>query len=367
MMTLLGWPLLVLLVVLAVAAPAGCLLAWGRLRGPRAVRLLGRLGLIAVCQTTALLLVGVVINRNLQLYASWDDLLGTGARDGEIQAMGPPDRGPHDGGSVGGGRQGTGPFRMDRRTRTYRAIVKGPKSGVTGEIRVWLPKEYADPAHAHRRFPVVELFPGFPGTPSTWFIGMRGGDQLAEAVKRGRGRPAVLVAPMMTVQPGRDTECSDIPKGPKVATWLTDDVREIVARHFRVRTDGPAWAAMGYSTGGFCAAKLATQHPGRYRAAVSMAGYFRPTAPDLLRDPKTERANSPLTLVGRHPAVELLLAGSREDPGTVAAIQELLPKVKQPTRAFTYIVPTGGHNIQVWQRMLPKAYSWLAERLPAPS
>ncbi|WP_067813726.1 alpha/beta hydrolase [Actinomadura kijaniata] len=358
-MGLLGWPLLVLLVALAVAAPAGCLLAWNRLPGPRAARAAARLGLIATCQVTALLLAGTLINRGLHLYASWDDLLGSGeTAGGEIQAVGP---------QGGGTRRGLGPFRYDRRSRTYVARPVGAASGVRAEVRVWLPEEYSDPAHAGRRFPVIELFPGFPGSSWTWFGAMRGADRFAEALRRGQARPAILVAPTITVQPGRDTECSDIPGGPKVATWLTEDIHRIVTGHFRALPDASAWAAMGYSTGGFCAAKLAARHPDRYRAAVSLAGYFRPTSPDLRRSPALARANSPVELLASRPAVDLLLAGSREDPGTVTAIDALLPRVRPPTRAFTYIVPTGGHNVRVWRDMLPRAYAWLAQRLPGPS
>ncbi|WP_433328549.1 alpha/beta hydrolase [Spirillospora sp. CA-294931] len=365
-MTLLGWPLLALLAVLAAAAPIGCLAAWNRIRGPRAVRAAGRLGLVATCQLTALLLVGVLVNRSMHLYATWDDLLGTTAVRGDIQAAGPvAQTGP------AAGARTPSPFEFDRRSGTRFAVLPGPASGLRAEVRVWLPEQYDDPAYAGKRFPVVELFPGFPGSAWTWFGAMRGGDRLRESLKKGlkdgRVKPFILVAPTITVQAGRDTECTDIPKGPKVATWLTTDVRRIVTENFRALPEAASWGTMGYSTGGFCAAKLTAQHPTLFKAAVSLAGYYRPTGPDLTRRPDLARANSPLELAAARPPVELLLAGSVQDPGTVEALQEMAGKVQPPTRAFTYIVEQGGHNVRVWQEMLPRAYEWLSARLAGPS
>jgi enterochelin esterase-like enzyme len=62
-----------------------------------------------------------------------------------------------------------------------------------------------------------------------------------------------------------DPDCSNIPNGPQVATWLTTDVRNLVQTSFRTSTDRDAWGLMGYSEGGLCASKLALQYPGRVR------------------------------------------------------------------------------------------------------
>jgi K+ transporter len=40
-------------------------------------------------------------------------------------------------------------------------------------------------------------------------------------------------------------------------------VGNAVLKHFRVSRDGRQWSAAGWSTGGFCAAKLLLHHPNR--------------------------------------------------------------------------------------------------------
>ncbi|MCW2904654.1 MAG: esterase [Streptosporangiaceae bacterium] len=124
---------------------------------------------------------------------------------------------------------------------------------------------------------------------------------------------------------------------------------------------------MGYSTGGFCAAKLALQYPRLYGAAVSLSGYFAPTSPLLTRSPQLGQQDSPLVLIRHKHPVALLLAASRQDPGTVNQIQAMAAAAQPPTRLFTYIVPKGGHNTQVWSAMLPTAYQWLTRQLGNPT
>src|SRR5690349_11026312 len=92
------------------------------------------------------------------------------------------------------------------------------------------------------------------------------------------------------VTPPRDTECTDVPGGPRAETWLT--------------TDATGWSVMGWSTGGFCAAKLLLRHPTLFHAAVGIGGYYdaetdKSTGNLFGNDPRLRRLNSPLWLVGR--------------------------------------------------------------------
>ena len=64
----LGTPVLVFAIVMSALAIGVCLTLWNRLPGPRPVRLGGRLGLIAICQVTALFFAGVLVNRSFSFY-----------------------------------------------------------------------------------------------------------------------------------------------------------------------------------------------------------------------------------------------------------------------------------------------------------
>jgi enterochelin esterase-like enzyme len=354
-MGLTGLPLLVLAVILALGAPAACLVLWNRARGRAAVA--ARLGLLVACQATTLLVGGVTLNDYYDFYASWSDLVGGGAGAATaIEAVGP---------------DGIAPARFRPEPSlgdgVYSATVTGGRSRVRSRILVWVPPGYDAPMNAHQTYPVVELLPGYPGSPSTWFRAVHGVSALQEAMEAGQAHPFILVAPTTTVVPGRDTECVDFPGGPRVATWLTEDVRQAVTSAFRADPGRASWGLMGFSTGGYCAAKLAAQRPDLFAAAVSMQGDTTPQTAAVRGDPALDAQNSvPQLLSSRRPPVSLLLAGTRQDRQSYAELNRLVPLVRPPTRAYLYLLNTGGHNATVWNSMLPKAYGWLSARLSAP-
>jgi enterochelin esterase-like enzyme len=349
---LLGWPLLVVSIILALGGPAACIFLWGRIRGLGAVP--ARLALIVACQITAILAVGVGINDHFQFFASWSDLSGQNGTDTPIEQANNGNR-PL---SRSLSQRLRNDFRPAGANHVLAATLVGPRSGIRSKVWVWLPPQYHQ--QPQRRFPVVELFTGFPGTPSAWFHVMQGPERLLQAIKTGAAQPYILVAPTITVQPGHDTECIDVPHGPKVATWLTQDIRRIVMANFRALPGRDAWGTMGYSTGGYCAAKLAVQYPRLFRAGVSIAGYFSPFTSALAKLPGE---NLPVVIRQRHPHVDLLLATSRQDPGTTAAVSTMVKAAQSPTLVYTYVVPHGGHNTGIWSAMLPKCFQWLTTEL----
>ncbi|MEV5706094.1 alpha/beta hydrolase-fold protein [Actinoallomurus sp. NPDC052274] len=352
-----GWPLLIAAVLLAIGGPVACLYLWNRVKGRLAVAV--RLFMIVMCQVFALLVGGVSLNHYFEFYASWSDLFGGGKGEGTPIEQ------------VGAGGVGGGPVRFERTPKldpdVYTATITGEHSGVRSRILVWVPPGYGSPANAHQTYPVVELLPGYPGTPSTWFHAVHGAVALKEAITTGRAHPFILVAPVTTVVHGRDTECVDFPGGPRVETWLTDDVRQAVTRAFRAQPDRGGWGLMGFSTGGYCAAKMAIRRPDLFSAAVTMQGDAVPQTPEVRRDHALFARNSVLDLLRAHrPPVSLLLAGTRQDRNSDQAINQIMPLVKPPTAAFLYVLPKGGHNASVWNSMLPQAYAWLSGRLSAP-
>jgi S-formylglutathione hydrolase FrmB len=214
---------------------------------------------------------------------------------------------------------------------------------------------------------VIELLPGFPGSVRNWFTKLDVIALMRQEMANGAAQPAILVAPTMQVQPGLDADCTDIPGGPRVETWASEDVPRLIKTSFRVRTDRFGWAAMGYSEGGFCAAKLAVQHSGSFGSAVSLSGYFTPNAKAVTRSPSLFKANNLLQLLRTHrPAVSLLVMGTWQDGDTARDIMNLRAVAQAPTQVFSSILPTGGHNPGVWNSMLPQALEWLSSELRDP-
>ncbi|AVZ74842.1 esterase [Streptomyces lunaelactis] len=354
----------IVLVVIAVLLP---LLFWSRLRGPAVVRGAGRLVMVLFAQATAVLVVFVAVNNANGLYDSWDDLLGTSNHVNTAVDLGP---------SGTGGRQISSLPKMRQKFEKVddptlgsglrRTKLKGGISGVEGEVYVWLPPQYDDPAYRSKQFPVVELLSGFPGSSRSWFRAMKAQSRIQPLIESGKVAPFILVSPRTMLLGASDHGYANIPGTVNADSWLTVDVRKMVADNFRVSLNADSWAIAGYSAGGHGAAKLALAHPDRYRAAVSLSGYNDPASEkDSITgsDPELRRENDVLNILksaGKPPRVSLLATGEGVDgylPGV--ALQRA---AKAPTRVEVRKT-TGGHLTRVWGKELPYVFEWLTRQM----
>jgi len=238
--------------------------------------------------------------------------------------------------------------------------ITGPRSGVTARIIVWAPPEYYLPSNAGRKFPVVQLVGGFPGSPSTWFHGV----QLLQGYRLARAAgapPAIFVATEVNVAGRTDLECLDGPNGVKVETWITQDVPSYVRAHFRTAgRDG--WGIMGYSMGGFCAPYLALAHSSVYSAAVAMDGY--PIPGTDLWPHAWLAAHSVYSAIAKHPPVAILwVTDQRDHESPVRWGPDIAVRAAAPTSVTTRVVPGTGHQTWVWREQIPGNLLWLLPRL----
>jgi enterochelin esterase-like enzyme len=389
---LLGWPLVTVLSVLVVAAVTGTLVVWGRVRGPRAARAAQRVGLVLLCQLTAVFVLGAALNDWAYFYGSWSDLLGTnkavqqsvlqppvrpafvpstGARgDGHrLQALGRPamlDK------PVAAETSWSTPGQWTTRGRIEAVELTGQHSGLGEQALVYLPPQYFQQQYAGTSFPAVEVMTGYPGTTRLLVARMHYPDVLLRQIRSHRARPMVLVMLRPTVVPPRDTECTDVPSGPQTLTYFAEDVPRLVSSSFRVEPTG--WGAMGDSTGGYCATKMAMTHSSVFRAAVSLSGYYHTlrdgTTGDLWGGSPQLRQLNDLEWLLRHqpapPVSVFATTGSDErGPTGVRDLRSFAALVRRPMSITTVTEPGGGHNFNTWARVMPTAFSWLSARLGA--
>ncbi|MEO3810120.1 alpha/beta hydrolase-fold protein [Sphaerisporangium sp. B11E5] len=371
--------LMILVTALAVGGlVCSALWLWPRLSARTWGAVAGRVGVLAGTQALTLMAIGLLVNNYFGFYGSWGDLLGTHA----VPAPGVRE----------GGRAGTlrgEEVRPETNLRVIRTanvhingnfrrsagqlkevMIPGPSTGLSTLAYVYLPPQYFAKEYARTRFPVIVGLTGYPGDPRNLISRMNMPAVAARAIEEGRMPPTVLVLTRPTVAPPRDTECMDVPRGPQVETFFTKDLKEAVARSLRVATTPAAWGVLGGSTGGYCALKLSMRHPEAYSAAVSLSGYFQPpvdaTTGDLFGGSRRLREEN--DLMWRlahlpHPPVSVLVASSRQGESNYLSTLRFLDAVRPPMRAASLILPSGGHNFTTWNRELPQALPWLANRL----
>ncbi|KQV04671.1 MULTISPECIES: esterase family protein [unclassified Kitasatospora] len=372
-MQLTGTPFLIVTIILVPVSIAAALLLWGRVRGPKPVQVLARLVMILVCQVTAVVTVFVMVNNANLIYGSWSDLLGTG---NHIRAV--PNVTADDPASGGKASKSPEPKVIQSFKNVddpkvpgdvKRTELKGRLSGVDGEVLVWTPPQYDKPEFKDKKFPVVELLPGYPGSSSTWYGTLRVSEQLKPLMESGQVAPFILVSPRtLLLDKGQDTGCADIPGKVNADTWLSRDVPQMVLDNFRADPSPDRWAVAGYSAGAHCATKLGAEHPNRYRASISLSGYNDPAQePDSLtaKDPALREKSNPVNILknaAQPPKVAFYLSGNKGD-GYEAALA-----LKAASKAPTTVTPVesmGAHSSDVWKPMVPDVFKWLTTIIPA--
>jgi enterochelin esterase-like enzyme len=345
--------------VLAIAALAVLVTRPANTAGtPLARRLVTRAApvvvLAVVAQVLAVGAVAMAVNDSYGFYTSWSDVFGRASSGATIQT---------------GGLVAAGQGRVQ--VLTVHAHVGGPND----RVLVWTPPQYDAPAYRDKPLPVVLFIPGQPNSPDGAFRHFDFGAIATHAIASGKVPPFVAVFPTLMIAPPRDTECTDVPGGPQAETWLEHDVPAFVTSHFRVQPPGPGWSVMGWSTGGFCAAKLLTTHPDHYSSAVSFGGYYQPlqdrTTGNLFAGRRMlEDHNSPMWLYrqdqshgGLGNARWLLVAG-RQDTETWPQTRAMLAVAGNDPSVSHLIFPRGGHNYRNYRGYLPDVLAWSASAWP---
>jgi enterochelin esterase-like enzyme len=390
---------LVLVLGVAIAGTAATVWLWPRAASRRIQAVAARVGMVVLSEVLVVVAFLVCLNGYFSFYASWSQLLGSGTTNTvgmakaasaggpllivtraepapppgapirTVPALPPLAAGPHGVDLVGLNRNGH--KNLAQTGELLGVAINGAHTGiaVSGDY-VYLPPQYFQPAYAHTKFPAVLALTGYPG--SSWSIVKRlKVPATAASLLAGKKiRPAVYVMMNASVAMPRDTECTNVPAGPQVETFFAQDVPMAIEHAFRVESGPGSWAAIGYSTGGFCAVKIAMMNPTQFSLVVSLAGYYQ-----ALEDHTTgnlygasagyRNLNSPNWRLAHLPAppisvlVTSSLVGEKTYPGTLTFLHLIRP----PMRGYSLFLPQGGHNFISWGRELPQALEWLSLRL----
>jgi enterochelin esterase-like enzyme len=360
-MSLDGSLFFIILIVVCVLANVALVIFWNKFRGKKVLIDAQRFGLLLIAQLLVVTTFFVGINRSMVFFASWNDLFGNyDAYKSPITQIQGESTSPLDT-YVRNARLSPG-FRSQGGQFSF--VLKGSQSGVTAPIFVYLPPTYgADPA---KKWPVLVLLPGYPGVPTTWFHAMSLVKILRHEISTGYAHDFLIVLPTMSIPATRDTECTDIPGGPLVNTWLGIDVPNAVIGGLSASNDRKDWAIAGYSTGGYCAAKVMLSNSSRFSVAVPIAGYFYPTQTKLFGGSlKLRDANNVLLLAKslKLPS-HMLLVGTSQDPGVMRGIAAM-EKVNNPNLVIDQLIDQhGGHSTKVWKSQLPRILDWLSTKIP---
>ncbi|MGW3042563.1 alpha/beta hydrolase [Kitasatospora sp. NPDC001159] len=250
--------------------------------------------------------------------------------------------------------------------------VTGPKSGVTGQVWVWLPPEYNDPKYAKTGFPVLTLYAGGQSNGyNTWTDNQLPiQEENEQLVKEGKAHPFIMIMPVQNFNSDEKNalDCSDIPGQPKMGTWMAEDIPDWVRANFRTLKGRDSWGVMGASTGGFCSAKLALQHPDVYKVAVPIDGYFIPDSGLWKGHDAEKAANSPNQLITQGKAdVKMYVTAGGANGYEKDVVKSWVAKAVPPVSIEYYEQPGGKHLTSDFKKMIPDTLQWLTKNLAGPA
>ncbi|RSO25203.1 MULTISPECIES: alpha/beta hydrolase [Streptomyces] len=265
---------------------------------------------------------------------------------------------------------------LDDGTKIGVTTLHGKKSGFTGRVWVWAPKEYYEEKYAKSAFPVLIALPGGPGYPVNYWMGtdLKLQSSISEWSKSGKSKPFIVVMPVLNADNKNYYDGSDIPGQPKMGTWMSDDVPDLVKANFRTFASRDGWAFMGSSSGAFVGLKQVLQHPDRFKAVIASGPDLRPDSPLWRGHEKEMRANDPeqlaKSLIARPGAPDVHLAfqiGTKE--GGRAKLESFMKKYgKGPIKTRLQVIEGGGHNARGYVRgMDDGTMQWISKVIPGPT
>ncbi len=197
-------------------------------------------------------------------------------------------------------------------------VIPGTGAAATGRPSVvYLPPGFS----TSRRYPVVYLLHGMPGSPYEYTGSLRLAF-VADTLIDGGARPFVAVAPVAGPSWRYDGEWT----GPW-EDYVVHDVVPWVDSHLPTIASAAGRVLAGLSAGGYGAVDIGLRHPGLFGTLESWSGYFQPLRDGTLRhaDRAELAAHDPTTLV-RRLAAALGRAGTRFELSTGPAHGRVKPR-----------------------------------------
>lgn len=149
------------------------------------------------------------------------------------------------------------------------------------------PTIYLPPAalvHHAPALPFVVMMNGKPGRPDPNFVA--GALNRLAATHRGLA-PIVIIADQLGAEDSQQPACSPYSVYGNVATYIDVDIPRYARTHLNIIHNPRYWTIAGYSDGGACALKWATQYPRVWGNMISISGDKFPGASEpvaALRD-----------------------------------------------------------------------------------
>lgn len=253
----------------------------------------------------------------------------------------------------------------------FAEIARGPDGGVA--VQGWIPLQtqprffrptvlYLPPGYdPARRYPVLYLLQGFPGSPYEYVDGLDLVSVADRAITAGALPPFLAVIPPAGI---------DAHHGDWTGVWeryLVDRILPWTDAHLSTIANRSGRTLAGLSAGGYGAVDIGLRHPALFSTLESWSGYFHPlrTAALVHADAAELRAHDPSVLARSEAALLrrlstrfFLSSGTTHDRVTAAATKTFSTELRSLRLAHRLWLAPGGHDGRLWRAQLPAALAY---------
>ena len=142
-------------------------------------------------------------------------------------------------------------------------------------VRVYLPPSYFTPEAAHRRYPVVYMLHGWPGSENNWLALGKAAETADSLIARGAIPEVILVFPSGKGGfLGRSLYLDSYDGSVRMEDYIVHDLVQWTDSTFRTEPDPRDRAIIGLSDGGSAALNLTFRHPDVFGACGGHSGEY---------------------------------------------------------------------------------------------
>jgi enterochelin esterase-like enzyme len=226
-------------------------------------------------------------------------------------------------------------------------------------IFVYLPPGYNTLRGQSKRYPVLYLLHGSPGSARDWFAAGKADQSADTLIALGKIPGLILVLPDGNGRPGTTSEWGNsFDQRQLIETYMV----KYVDAKYRTIPDAAHRGIGGLSMGGFGATNIGVHHPDVFGFVISLGGYYHAEGSIWGKNAAYMSQNSPADALPHNQQswkLQFFLgAGTQDQPYYTDAIQ-FAHELGRLHIAYQLDVEHGYHSWTIWQTQMYKALEWI--------
>lgn len=242
-------------------------------------------------------------------------------------------------------------------------VMSAALHGQRKPFMVYLPPSYNTPEGKTRRYPVLYLLHGSPGSDHDWIVAGRAAESADTLIATGKISDLIMIMPDGNGRPGATSEWGNsFDQRQLMETYVVNDLVQYVDQHYRTIADPAHRAIGGLSMGGFGAMNIAVHHPDVFGTVISLGGYYYAEGGIWGNNTNYIAQNSPAIILPHTPQawkLHIYLGAASKDQPYYTDTKRFMLELDTLHILYHFDLQNGFHSWRVWQIQMYNAFLWL--------